>query len=306
MGTPSHTRRTVRVVVLIVVGRRKDGKPLAQVAAILRVERHRRIFAVPRNEELTTLARHHDVHTSRGRLAHDFQFLHPLDVAPAHLAVTAVRRKEHIVETAENRQFRPQDTVTEHAEHLVRRRILRHAVEVVQRRLSRPADVARRLHIVVRPVEHLLQFRPVRHRLEIHLLQRRTRHDEAVVLLAAHLLKVTVERHHVLHRRVLAGVAPNLHKLDFHLQRRVRQDADKVRLRRNLDRHEVQNRQPQRTDILSVRPRRIHHKDILAFQQFDGRQPVWQCEWHSCKYKLQSTKYKFYGAKLRLSERNTK
>ena len=57
----------------------------------------------------------------------------------------------------------------------------------------------------------------------------------------------------------------------LHLQRCVRENADEVGLGRNLDGHEVEDRDAERADILSARPRRVHHEYILLLQQFYRR-----------------------------------
>ena len=74
--------------------------------------------------------------------------------------------------------------------------------------------------------------------------------------------------------RILRSVALQLHKADVELQRRVGKQTDKIGFRRYLQRHEVEDDNAQRTNILSMRTGIAHDKYILLLQQINGRQPV--------------------------------
>ena len=56
------------------------------------------------------------------------------------------------------------------------------------------------------------------------------------------------------------------HKGDLCLNREVRQHAEDIELRVLLQRHQVQNRDPKRSDLLRLRSLLIHHKDVLVLQ----------------------------------------
>ena len=62
----------------------------------------------------------------------------------------------------------------EHAGELLRERVLRNAVVVVQSRLSRPADVERGMHMCFRPVHYFANLLPV-----VDLLKRKVLHRSA-------------------------------------------------------------------------------------------------------------------------------
>ena len=126
------------------------------------------------------------------------------------------------------------------------------------------------------PVENLSHLRPVGHILKLQRLDRSTRDNHAVILLALHLLEVAIEHHHVLYRRVLGRMTLQLHEVDFQLQRRIGQQADKVCLRRYLQRHQVEYRNAQGTDVLHVSTRIVHYKYVLLLQKFYGRKFIWQ------------------------------
>ena len=122
------------------------------------------------------------------------------------------------------------------------------------------------------PVKNLLEFIPVRHLLKLHLLQRSTGHNKSVKLLVSHALKSLIEHLHVLHRGVLGSMAAQLHQLELNLQRRVGEQTYQVRLSSNLDGHQVEHHNSQRTDVLTGGAAGIHDKDILPFQDLYRRQ----------------------------------
>ena len=107
----------------------------------------------------------------------------------------------------------------EDAEHLLFQRILRHTVVVIQPRLSSPADIQCRGHIVSCPLEYLGHLFPIAHLLKVEMLYRCTRDDESIILMLAHLLKVGIEGLHMLYRRILRRMALHLHEAQLYLQR---------------------------------------------------------------------------------------
>ena len=98
--------------------------------------------------------------------------------------------------------------------------------------------------------------------------------DHAVELLVSHQLEVTIEGLQVLDGRILARVGLHLHEMDVQLQGSVGQETDEVRLRCNLQRHQVEYDNPERTDILAVGTFVAQHEDILVLQEVYGRKPI--------------------------------
>src|SRR3546814_16730858 len=111
---------------------------------------------------------------------------------------------------------------SEHAEVLLRQRVLRNAVEMLQGRLGPPAQREHAVHMAARPVEDTPQLVPVDDLLERHLLDRRTGDDQPVELLLADLLPRPVEVDHVLARSVLRHVAGRREQCPLELNRRAR------------------------------------------------------------------------------------
>ena len=122
------------------------------------------------------------------------------------------------------------------------------------------------------PVEDIRQLVPIGYIFILNLFHRSTRDNHAVILMMAHLLEISVECAHVLHRRVLRGVALDLHQRQFDLKRRVGKQTNQVGFRSNLQGHQVQYGNAQRTNILRSRPEVIHHEYILFLQQIYCRQ----------------------------------
>ena len=107
------------------------------------------------------------------------------------------------------------------------------------------------------------------------MLHRCSRDDESVELLVPHLLEVAIEGPHVFDGRVLACVCLDLHQVYFKLKGAVGEQPDEVGLCGDFQRHEVEDGNAQRTDILSVSPFVTKDENVLFSEEFDGRQPVW-------------------------------
>ena len=69
-------------------------------------------------------------------------------------------------------------------------------------------------------------------------------------------------------------------EVHLHLQGRVAEETQELRLGHVLDRHEVQNEDAQRTDVLTVRARRIHDEDVLPLKDVRRGQIIWYLDRH--------------------------
>ena len=192
-----------------------------------------------------------------------------------------MRHVEHLVKPAQQRMIQVERLVLEHAEHLFRQRILLDAVVVIQRRLCAPADVERGIDVGFRPLEDLTQLVPVVHVFKVHLFHRRACDDHAVVFLVLDLVKRLIKMQHVLGGRVFAFVRSRLQQLNIHLQGRITQQAQQLRFGLDLGRHQVENQDFQRTDVLRLCARRRHNKNVFALQPLLCRQTVVNFNGHS-------------------------
>ena len=132
------------------------------------------------------------------------------------------------------------------------------------------------------PAEDVGHFVPVVYLLEVEMLDGRSGDDHAVELLVAHRLEVAIESLHVLDGRVLARMRLDLHEVYFELQRAVGEQADEVCLGRYLQRHEVEDSDSQRPNVLSIGTLVAQHKDVLISEELYGRQFKVQRRVHRC------------------------
>ena len=223
------------------------------------------------DEELTATTRHHHADSALLRFGKQRQFGSRQDVVAMQFGMTAMRHHEQIVEPTEDGQLWLEHLLWEDAEHLLLERILRYAIMEIESCLRRPADVHCAPHVRTGPLENVLHLVPIGDVLEVKCLDGRTGDNHAVIFLVAHLFEVAVEHHHMFDGRILRRMAAEFHETDFQLQRCIRQQTYQVGLCRNLQRHEVQDGNLQRTDVLIMGTRIVHHKDVLMLQQFYGR-----------------------------------
>ena len=129
-------------------------------------------------------------------------------------------------------------------------------------------------------IQRFRQLVPVVDVLELHLFHRRAGHDHAVVFFVADLVKRLIEREHVLRGGVPDFVGRRLQQLDVDLQRRVGKQAQELRFGFDLGRHQVENQNLQRADILRLRARFGHDENVFAFEPLFCGQPVVDFDGH--------------------------
>ena len=126
-----------------------------------------------------------------------------------------------------------------------------------------------------RPVENLRNFIPVVHLFVFQMFHRRPCDNHSIKLFILHQLKVPVKGFHVFNGGILVCVAFHLHESDFNLQRRIGKQANQVCFSRDFQRHQVQNDNAQRTDVLRGSPRIVYDEDVFLFQQLNGGKFIW-------------------------------
>ena len=105
----------------------------------------------------------------------------------------------------------------------------------------------------VRPVHDLCQFIPVVNFFKFHLLDRCTGDDHTVVIIFPHILKFHIERVQMAGRCIFRLVACHHQKGDINLQGGVGKGAQKLQLGIFFERHQIQDHNLQRTDVLMNR-----------------------------------------------------
>ena len=116
------------------------------------------------------------------------------------------------------------------------------------------------------PLHDFRKLRPVLHLLERKLLDRCAGDDQSIEVFLLHLVQGHVELIEMGGVGMLRLVGRHGHKGDLRLNREVRQHAEDIELRVLLQRHQVQNRDSKRSDLLRLRSLLIHHKDVLVLQ----------------------------------------
>ena len=162
----------------------------------------------------------------------------------------------------------------EYAEHFLIQRILGYSVMMIKSGLCSPTDIKGGCDMRTRPIEYFHYFIPVSHFFEIQLFYRSTGDNHTVVLLTTHLFKVSIERLHMFYRRILGCMTLDFHERDFHLKRCIGEQTHKICLRGNLQRHQVQDNDAQRADVLLRGAGVVNNKYVLFFQQLYRRQLI--------------------------------
>ena len=79
---------------------------------------------------------------------------------------------------------------------------------------------------------------------------------------------------------VLRLVRGGVQQGHVHLERRVAQQTQQLRFGGDLGRHEVQDRHPQRADVLAFGALLAHHEDVLSFENGAGGQRIGNSDGH--------------------------
>lgn len=130
------------------------------------------------------------------------------------------------------------------------------------------------------PLHDLAELLPVINILELHQFDGRASDDETVVFFVTDLVEGAVEGKQMILGRMGGFVGFGLHKVDFNLKRSVGQAAQDLSLGHDLERHEVEQADAQRTDILGERTVLGHNKYIFAFQHSACRKAVGNFDRH--------------------------
>ena len=129
------------------------------------------------------------------------------------------------------------------------------------------------------PVHDAAELVPIVDALERHLLDGGARDDEAVIVVGLEVVERVVELHEVV-RRVRGLVARDAHEVDAHLDGRLRNEAEDLRLRFDLRGHQVEQSDAQRTDLLLASHVLLEGEDALLLEDALGGQAVWDVDGH--------------------------
>ncbi len=281
MAPPPVLRQARWVVVGEVVDRQLDRPACRDVALILLLERRRIVFEMVDHVE-RPMIRVLD-QTGPGRLRSDQrpELRMPREIPGTEFRPAAYRHHETVGEAIEERRPLGGGMMAEATEGLPGQHMFRHAPEMVQHRHPAPAHADRVMDVGLRPVEDLRELVPVGDILVGQVLDRRAGDDQPVELALARHLERQVERLHMLGRGVPRLVPRHPDQRELDLQGRRADQPGELRLRRHLLRHQVEQRDLQRPDVLPARRLLAHHHHALAPEDLDGRQGFGDLDRHS-------------------------
>lgn len=137
---------------------------------------------------------------------------------------------------------------------------------MVQPRLRAPADIQCRMHVLFGIVHDIDQFVPVVHGLEWQLLHGRAGDDHAVEGMIPDLRKRLVKPLQMLRCGVFGLMALGPQQRDVDLQRRIAEQPQQLGFRGDLGRHQIDDGDFQRPDVLTVGAAFRHDENVFALQ----------------------------------------
>ena len=130
------------------------------------------------------------------------------------------------------------------------------------------------------PVEDMLHLRPIGHVFVGDRLHRRAGDDEAVEFAMPRILPGLIERAQMVLRRVLGGMVANADQGEIDLQGSGAEQARDLQLGLDLVRHEIEQADLQRADVLADRRCLGHHAHALVLEGLEGGELVGNLDRH--------------------------
>ena len=220
------------------------------------------------HKNLSSLFRHAKIESGFVGLCENRDIFAGTDIVDRYFCVAGMRGQKLVIEASHKRDLAVVDFVPEQPEFLLRKHPFLQSVEMIQTRLGSPAEEHRGGNVCVRPVHDLCQFIPVVNFFKFHLLDRCTGDDHTVVIIFPHILKFHIERVQMAGRCIFRLVACHHQKGDINLQGGVGKGAQKLQLGIFFERHQIQDHNLQRTDVLMNRSCLVHDEYIFAFEYF--------------------------------------
>lgn len=116
------------------------------------------------------------------------------------------------------------------------------------------------------PVHNFDQLVPVFHFLKGHSLDGSASDNQAIILIFPDVIEGLVKGKQMILGCVFGMIGLCLDQVDFNLDRRIGQAAQNLRFCYNFERHQIEQRNPQRTDVLRGGAVLSHNEYVFAFQ----------------------------------------
>ena len=268
MGSPHKKRHVGRIIVFVIIFRYLDREIFAHIPFVFSIQGYTVVFRVSHNENAATAVCHGKEKSCFLRFRQHSQFLTVVNIFNRNLCMSGMRCQEHIIKSSHQRNLTIQYLMPKKAEHFLIQRSLFQSVKMIKTGLCRPAQENSRGYMFCSPVHDLCKLLPVIHLLEFHLLYRCSGNDHSIVFITFKFRKSLVKFIQMTHRSILGLMALHCHKSHIYLQRSVGKGTQKLQFCLLLQRHQIQDQDLNRTDILMGCTGFIHHKYIFFFQNF--------------------------------------
>jgi len=283
---PGEDGLVLRVVVREVVLRKVDGQAGVHVTPELVRQGVSAVLKVTGHVDLVEVARGNERRAAGEALRKNVQLRVVGQLAHLNGGVARVRHVVHLVKAVGEEVVLVAQALREHAEELLPQRLLGNLVQVPQASERAPAQEHGREHVRLRPINNFAELVPIIHGIELQVLHGRAGDDHAVVELVLELVERLVELDQVVLRDVRGGVAAHAHEVAGHLQGRLGDETQNLRLRLDLLRHEVENHHVQGADLLARCRLFLQREDALSVQYCLRGKPVGNVDWHeACSYR---------------------
>ena len=189
MGTPGYLGCALCVIAGEIVFRHFDGFALSEVAKILVFEGVGVVFAMARDEDLSTLLICDGVNACLIGGGKDPEPGHSLDILAKDGGVTGMGCHKLIVKATEKDGALVIHLVGEYAKDLLVKLMLVDAVVVIEACLCAPADMQGAVDVGLAPLHYFDELVPILDLLKGHMLNGCAGDDEAVVIVVLYPLR---------------------------------------------------------------------------------------------------------------------
>ena len=165
------------------------------------------------------------------RIARDITLVHPRKAR--------MRLQANLIEAVRQKAVFILQILRKHAKNLLWQILFTHVIAIIERTHRAPAQIHSGEHMRGSPVKNLLELIPIIDLFEIKMLNRGTRHHEAVVIVVLERLNGLIELHQMVGAHMRTLVRGGLHEIDLHLQRTFRDQTQQLRFRLDFLRHEI-------------------------------------------------------------------
>ena len=203
VGAPGYLGCALCVITGEIVPRHFDGLTLSEVTKILVFEGVGVVFAMARDEDLSTLLICDGVNACLIGGGKDSEPGHSLDILAKDGGVTGMGCHKLIVEATEKDGALVIHLVGEYAKDLLVKLMLVDAVVVIEACLCAPADMQGAVDVGLAPLHYFDELVPILNLLKGHMLDGCAGDDEAVVIVVLYVVKDLVEGQKVLLSHVL-------------------------------------------------------------------------------------------------------